>query len=250
MTTLTTESTSTPNRGSAMRTTWMVVGGLAIAAAGVAAGLFLRPAPTTPTPEPVRSSLASNESVVEPGRVSDKPMADDNRPAETKAADAKPVPAKPHPAPVHRTTPAPTQHAGNDVTPLPRQQAAVCATCGVVEGVREVQQKGKGSGLGAVAGGVAGAAVGNQFGHGNGRAAMTILGAIGGGMAGNEIEKRVKTETVYEVRIRMDDGSVRTFTQKTAPAPGTRVTVDGNTLHTTRAPQGESPQMMRTSAGA
>jgi outer membrane lipoprotein SlyB len=119
----------------------------------------------------------------------------------------------------------------------------------VVEGVREYQQKGKGTGLGVVAGGVAGAAVGNQFGHGNGKAAMTILGAIGGGMAGNEVEKRVKSETVYEVRVRMDDGSVRTLTQKTAPTPGTRVTVEGNTLRTSRAPQGES-QMVRTSAGA
>jgi outer membrane lipoprotein SlyB len=76
---------------------------------------------------------------------------------------------------------------------------------------------------------------------------MTILGAVGGGLAGNEIEKNVRKETVYEVRVRMDDGSVRTLTQKTAPTPGTRVTVDGNALRTTSAPQGE-PQMQRTSS--
>ncbi|MFL6662794.1 MAG: glycine zipper 2TM domain-containing protein [Rhizobacter sp.] len=252
MTTVTTDPTNTPNRASGLRTTWMVVGGLAIAAAGVGAGLTLRPAPGNT--EPVRASQVSNDAVVQPGRTTDAAIAD-SKPVDTPVADAKPaepkpVPAKPHPAPVHHAA-APTQHASNDVTPLATQPAAaVCSTCGVVEGVREVQQKGKGSGLGAVAGGVAGAAVGNQFGHGNGKAAMTILGAIGGGLAGNEVEKRVKTETVYEVRIRMDDGSMRTFTQKSAPAPGTRVTVDGNTLHTGHAPQGDSPQMVRTSAGA
>ena len=94
-----------------------------------------------------------------------------------------------------------------------------------------------------------GGAVGNKMGHGSGRTATTVLGAIGGGLAGNEVEKRARAETVYEVRVRMDDGSTRTFTQKTAPTPGSRVTVDGNTLHTTRAPQGEG-QMVRTSSGA
>jgi len=47
----------------------------------------------------------------------------------------------------------------------------------------------------------------------------------------------------------MDDGSVRSFQQKTAPTPGSRVTVDGNTLHVTRSGGGDA-QMMKTSTGA
>src|SRR5436190_154739 len=105
--------------------------------------------------------------------------------------------------------------AGGGTSPLATQPVAVCTQCGVIEGVREVQQKGTGTGLGAVGGAVVGGAVGNQIGKGSGRTAMTVLGAIGGGLAGNEVEKRVRSETVYEVRVRMDDGSVRTLTQKT-----------------------------------
>ena len=81
-----------------------------------------------------------------------------------------------------------------------------------------------------MAGGVLGAAVGNQMGHGNGRAAMTVLGAVGGGLAGNEVEKRTRSVTVFQVRVRLDDGTVRTIEQSHAPAVGERVIVQGNTL--------------------
>ena len=84
--------------------------------------------------------------------------------------------------------------------------------------------------MGAVAGGVIGGVLGNQVGKGQGKTAMTILGAIGGGVAGNEIEKQQRAETVYEVTIRMDDGSYRTLTQRSAPPTGTRVEVEGNSL--------------------
>lgn len=126
--------------------------------------------------------------------------------------------------------------AGNEQTAQPMspeltgRPAVACANCGVIEAVRAVQQKGQGSGVGAVAGGVLGGVVGNQMGKGSGKTAMTVLGAIGGGFAGNEVEKQTRTVTVYEVRVRMDDGSVRTFTQSTEPAPGTRVEVNGHSF--------------------
>jgi outer membrane lipoprotein SlyB len=112
-----------------------------------------------------------------------------------------------------------------------RAGATTCADCGVVESVRSITRKGKGTGLGAVAGGVVGAAVGNQMGKGNGRSAMTVLGAVGGGVAGNEIEKRSRSVTVHEVRVRMDDGTLRTIEQSQPSAhAGERVIVQGNTL--------------------
>ncbi|MBE0624366.1 MAG: glycine zipper 2TM domain-containing protein, partial [Burkholderiales bacterium] len=105
--------------------------------------------------------------------------------------------------------------------------ASVCASCGTVESVRRVQLKGDATGLGAVAGGVTGAVVGNQMGSGYGNTAMTILGAAGGALAGNEIEKNMKTHYSYRVTVRMDDGSYRTVSHATEPkvAVGGRVRI-------------------------
>ncbi len=106
-----------------------------------------------------------------------------------------------------------------------------CVNCGMIESVTPVERQGKGGGVGAVAGGVLGAVVGNQIGHGGGRTVATLLGALGGGFAGNAVEKQVKKETVYQVRIRMEDGSRRTIEQATLPSVGTRVTVDNGVMH-------------------
>lgn len=106
----------------------------------------------------------------------------------------------------------------------------VCVNCGVVEAVNAEQQKGSGTGLGAVAGGVLGGVLGHQVGGGKGKTAATVVGAIGGGLVGNEVEKRTRATTTYDVRVRMDDGSVRTLNETTAPAVGQRVMVNGNSL--------------------
>ena len=106
-------------------------------------------------------------------------------------------------------------------------QAPVCATCGRVESVQAVQQAAPATGVGAVAGGVLGAVVGNQVGKGNGRAAATVLGAVGGGYVGHKVEERTRTQTVYQIAVRMDDGSVRRFTRSQPPAVGTPVVLQG-----------------------
>lgn len=95
--------------------------------------------------------------------------------------------------------------------------ANVCANCGTIAAIRTVEQAGEGSGLGAVAGGVVGGLLGNQVGAGTGKDLATIAGAIGGGYAGHQIEKKVKTTKHYEISVRMDDGSYRTFMQETEP---------------------------------
>ena len=98
------------------------------------------------------------------------------------------------------------QRRGDDKTP-----AARCEDCGVVESVHAVEAKGQGSGVGAVAGGVVGGILGNHVGGGNGRTAMTVVAAGAGAYAGNEIEKNMKRTISYEIRVRMDDQTVRTF---------------------------------------
>jgi outer membrane lipoprotein SlyB len=107
---------------------------------------------------------------------------------------------------------------------------AICNTCGTVEAVTPITREGQGSGVGVVAGGVLGGVVGNQVGKGSGRTAATVLGAIGGGWAGNKVEKNMKKTTVYNVRVRMEDGSRRTIEQSSAPMVGSKVTLDGNTM--------------------
>jgi len=121
---------------------------------------------------------------------------------------------------------------GHNGRPKLSAYANNCASCGTVESIRPVQLKGDATGLGAVAGGVTGAVVGNQIGRGNGNTAMTLLGAAGGALAGNEIEKNVKKHYSYRVTVRMDDGSFRTLSQSHEPAVtvGERVRVVDGTV--------------------
>jgi outer membrane lipoprotein SlyB len=128
-------------------------------------------------------------------------------------------------APASASTPAPAPVVIAQAPAKP-----VCASCGTVEAVTPVTKQPDGSGVGVIAGGVLGGVVGNQMGKGNGRAATTILGAIGGGWAGNAIEKNMKKTTAYNVRIRMEDGSSRTIEQSSAPLVGSKVTLDGSVL--------------------
>lgn len=109
----------------------------------------------------------------------------------------------------------------------PKPVASRCDSCGVVEAVTPVQVKGEGTGLGAAAGGVLGGVIGHQMGGGRGKDAMTVIGAVGGGMAGHEIEKRQRTRTAYQLRVRMADGSLRTLTQADALAVGQTVRLEG-----------------------
>lgn len=113
----------------------------------------------------------------------------------------------------------PADTASSAKSTRPRLAAgANCADCGVVESIRAVESKGQGSGLGAVAGGVVGGILGNQVGGGSGRAAMTVVGAGAGAYAGHEVEKNMNKSVRYQVRVRMNDGAVRTFYEATQPA--------------------------------
>jgi len=64
---------------------------------------------------------------------------------------------------------------------------------------------------------VVGGLLGNQIGAGHGRDAATVVGAVGGGVAGNEIEKRAKATKRYEVTVRLTDGSSRVIHEANAP---------------------------------
>lgn len=130
--------------------------------------------------------------------------------------------------------------------PVALPQVPPCALCGRVESVQAVQQAAPASGVGMVAGGVLGAVVGNQVGKGSGRAAATVLGAVGGGYVGHQVEQRTRTRTVYQIRVRMDDGSVRSFTRGQPVAEGTPVRLQGKGF---RVDAGAAPRPTMQVAG-
>jgi outer membrane lipoprotein SlyB len=139
--------------------------------------------------------------------------------------------ATPHPQP--RVAQAPRSQPRTAYSePTVVAQAPVCSTCGRVESVHTVQQQAKPSGLGVAAGAILGGVLGNQVGNGNGRTLATVAGAVGGGYAGNEVEKRTRGTTSYQVRVRMDDGSIRTFPYAEAPgwSIGERVRIVNGSL--------------------
>jgi outer membrane lipoprotein SlyB len=81
-----------------------------------------------------------------------------------------------------------------------------------VSNIEAIHSRPRGTGAGAVIGGVVGGVIGNQFGGGTGRVATTALGAVGGAVVGNNIERNHNESIVgYRVSVRLDNGHVRTF---------------------------------------
>ena len=127
---------------------------------------------------------------------------------------------EPDPEPkVRKAEPAPERE--------PERASNWCSNCGNVESVRAITQRAEGSGLGAAGGAVLGGLLGNQIGGGNGRKLATVAGAVGGAVVGNQVEGNMKATTSYEIKVRLDDGSARTFHQQSAPrwAAGDRVKI-------------------------
>lgn len=137
--------------------------------------------------------------------------------ADSVARSSEPMRAEvPVPSPVPS---APVRRASRpEARPAAPVAAQRCENCGVIESVRAVESKGQGSGLGAVGGAVVGGLLGNQVGRGGGRTAATVVGAGAGAFAGHEIEKNVNKRVSYQVRVRMDDGTLRTFYEAGQPS--------------------------------
>lgn len=225
---------------------WVAVGVLGVATLGLGAELLQTRTAEAVAHEPV-VLMAANEpaasKVAEPlpvnaglspsETVASKPQAAAVKPANKPVAVAA-AKSAPKPVPAHQEAKgeAPQQVATAPVS-MPEQKPPliICNVCGTVESVTPVEREAaQGSGLGAIAGAALGGIVGNQFGGGTGKDLATIAGMVGGGFAGNAVEKKIKKETTYEVKVRMEDGSVRKLEQKSSIGVGTRVTVEGGKL--------------------
>ncbi|HEY2816491.1 MAG TPA: hypothetical protein VGK44_05085 [Casimicrobiaceae bacterium] len=94
------------------------------------------------------------------------------------------------------------------------------ARAGTVESIRQVDKQKYQPGAGAVTGALIGGGLGSIAGQGWGKAAAVVVGAVGGGIVGNEMQKN-QTELIWEIGIRYDDGGYGTITQ--AQSPGLRI---------------------------
>lgn len=94
------------------------------------------------------------------------------------------------------------------------------ARAGTIESIRQVDKQKYASGAGAIVGGLVGTGLGSLVGGGSGRTAAMIVGAVGGAVVGNEMQKN-QTELIWEIGVRYDDGSYGSITQ--TQAPGLRI---------------------------
>ena len=220
-----TTTTPNPNRSTASgihRGVWIGGGLMALTIIALATTLVVRnndalpdTAGTTATPL-VATTTAPGAATTEP----------------TPATTPAPVAAQVNEStrPVHHTPSAVHHETARDNEPERVAAAPVCNTCGVIDGYSAVQVKGQNNGVGAVAGGLGGALVGSKIAGRSNHTLGGVIGAVGGGLLGNAIETHQRTATVYDVRVRMADGSVRTVRQASIPNVGQRVSVEGNTL--------------------
>jgi outer membrane lipoprotein SlyB len=87
------------------------------------------------------------------------------------------------------------------------------------------------TGLGAVAGGAIGLGIGSLIGAGTGRDVAMVAGALGGAVAGNEIQKRNEQPVAGQaIIVRMTNGVLVSITQPVNPGlhTGQHVYIEGN----------------------
>jgi outer membrane lipoprotein SlyB len=87
-----------------------------------------------------------------------------------------------------------------------------------IESIRQVveHKNNPSNPLGMIAGGLIGGGLGSLIGGGSGRTAATIIGALGGGYIGHNIQNS-QTQTVWEIGVKYDNGSWGTIRQTASP---------------------------------
>ncbi|PXX97312.1 glycine zipper 2TM domain-containing protein [Halomonas sp. LBP4] len=130
---------------------------------------------------------------------------------------------------------------GGDVYRGSQAQTGQRVTFGTITALRQVQIQADsraggiiGTGGGAVIGGL----LGNQIGGGSGRRLATAAGAIGGAVAGSNIEESANRVAAWEIEIRRDDGQHIVVVQKADRdfQTGQRVRLIGSGANLTVAP--------------
>lgn len=105
-----------------------------------------------------------------------------------------------------------------------REQIVRMAT---VEAVRKVMIQRDSKGLGIIGGAAVGGLAGSTIGGGRGQDIATVLGAIGGLVAGQAIEEQANQREGLEITVKYDSGDMRVIVQEADVdvRPGDRVQV-------------------------
>jgi outer membrane lipoprotein SlyB len=105
---------------------------------------------------------------------------------------------------------------------------------GTVSHIDVVAVESRTSGGGALLGAVLGGVIGHQVGGGTGQTVATGIGAVGGAVIGNQVEKHNKSDNdVYRISVRYDNGRVEKFDYERIEdlRVGDRVKVQGGQVH-------------------
>jgi outer membrane lipoprotein SlyB len=112
---------------------------------------------------------------------------------------------------------------------------------GVIEQISAVQiPSNHHQGVGAVVGGLAGLGIGSLIGGGTGRDVAMVVGAVGGALAGNEIQKKNDQPIAgQQIIVRTTNGVLVAVTQPAGPSlrVGQRVYLEGSGDGTRVVPQ-------------
>ena len=112
------------------------------------------------------------------------------------------------------------------------QPGAAEIRSGVIEQITEVQIKSSHhKGVGAVVGGVAGLGLGSLIGGGSGRDVAMVAGAVGGALAGNEVQKKHDQPVPgQQIIVRVQSGVLVSVTQPVDPglSKGQKVFIEGS----------------------
>ena len=121
--------------------------------------------------------------------------------------------------------------AGCNTPPAFQVSEPPMARVGTVESITQDTVQNVNTAVGTIGGALIGGGLGSLIGGGTGQTVATIVGAIGGGYAGNQLSQRSQT-FVWRIGIRYDDGTLATVQQTSAPALriGDRVRVTGSGL--------------------
>jgi outer membrane lipoprotein SlyB len=112
---------------------------------------------------------------------------------------------------------------------------------GVIEQIEGAQiQSNHHQGVGAVVGGLAGLGLGSLIGGGTGRDVAMVLGAVGGAVAGNEVQKKKDApQPGQQIIVRTTSGVLVSVTQPVDPGlrTGQKVYIEGSGENARVTPQ-------------
>lgn len=214
---------------------WHAAAAVALAATLAACG------PSSQPPAPYADAGQQAVPTQQPTEVSPPPTAAPQVP--TAAVPQPRVDVAPKPAPIQSPAPQRVVQAPPAViaTPAPVHQRVVqqevkpVGQFGRVTSIQTLRSEAHSNGTGAVIGGVLGGVLGHQIGGGNGRTAATAIGAVGGAVVGNNVEKNRSRDVIgYRVNVQLDNGNTRTVTVNTLDglSQGDRVRyADGRLFH-------------------